>query len=86
VFDLSLVGFAGRNDAHGVMTRGVNQHKQALLNHAHQLVTFLAIAVSGVGAHNPAGVKKRPRGISEIKSALCETAFTFVVVSFKIHR
>ena len=70
VFDLSLIGFACRDDSHGGMTWRVDHHKHALFNHAHHLVTLLAVATSGVGRHNSVRIKKRPGCVGEINFEL----------------
>ena len=56
VSDLSLIGFACLDDSHGGVTWRVDHHKQALFNHAHRLVTLLAVATSSVGRHNSIGI------------------------------
>ena len=50
VVDLSLVGFAGRDDSDGVMPWGIDHHEYALLDAPHQPVALFAVVARRVSA------------------------------------
>jgi len=76
VLDLSLVGFACRDDAHGAMLGGVDHHEQALFDLAHQLIALFAVAVPGIGLNDAIRVEEGSGGVSEIKPAFLKSRFT----------
>ena len=67
------------------MAGRVDHHKQALFDHAHHLVTPLAVAASGVGRHDSIGIKKHPGCVGEVKPTLYKALLTFTLVPFEIH-
>ena len=58
VVDLSLVGFARGDDAHGILAGRIDHGKKTWPYLAQQLVTVFAIKVPGIGAHQAIGLKK----------------------------
>src|SRR5690554_3555522 len=70
VSDLSLVGFACRDDADDVVPGCVDHHEQAMLNLAYQLVAIFAVAVPSVGLDQTVWVEEGSGSVGEIKPAL----------------
>ena len=82
--DLSCVGFAGGNDAKCVWARGVSQHEHPGVDAAEQLEAVFTVGVAKVGADQPVGVEEGLRGIGEVETPLCKTAFALGFIPFEI--
>jgi len=83
VLDLSLVGFAGRDDADDVVPGRVDHHEQALFDLAHQLVAIFAVAVPGIGLDQTVWVEEGSGSVGEVEPALgkARVALRFILNS-----
>ena len=83
--DLSLVGFACRDDADDVVPGCVDHHEQAMLNLAYQLVAIFAVAVPSVGLDQTVRVEESSGRVGEVKPALGKARVALGFISFEIH-
>lgn len=85
MLDLSLVGFACRDDAHGIVPGCIDDYEQAMLNLADELVAIFAVAVPSASLDQTVRVEEGSGCVGEIKPALGKARIAFRFIPFEIY-